>query len=89
MSAHTADSAYTRIEQLLPYEQELVAIRRHLHQHPELAFAEHGTSDFVAGKLQECAACHRFNQAGSCNPSANCSSRPGTAGCPGQDSAPS
>jgi hippurate hydrolase len=45
--------AYTRIDQLLPYEQELVAIRRHLHQHPELAFAEHGTSDFVAAKLQE------------------------------------
>ena len=46
-------AAYTRIDQLLPYEQELVAIRRHLHQHPELAFAEHGTSDFIAGKLQE------------------------------------
>jgi hypothetical protein len=39
--------ARTRIDQLLPYEQELVAIRRHLHQHPELAFAEYGTSDFV------------------------------------------
>jgi hippurate hydrolase len=46
-------AAYARIDQFLPYEQELVAIRRHLHQNPELAFAEHGTADFVAGKLQE------------------------------------
>lgn len=46
-------AAYARIDQLLPYEQELVAIRRHLHQNPELAFAEHGTADFVAGRLQE------------------------------------
>lgn len=45
--------AYTRIDQLLPYEQELVAVRRHLHQHPELAFGEHATSDFIAGKLTE------------------------------------
>jgi hippurate hydrolase len=53
MTTASTRPAYTRIEQLLPYEQELVAIRRHLHQHPELAFAEHATSDFVAGKLQE------------------------------------
>jgi hippurate hydrolase len=53
MTVSSASPAYTRIDQLLPYEQELVAIRRHLHQHPELAFAEHATSDFVAGKLQE------------------------------------
>jgi hippurate hydrolase len=53
MSAAATSPAYTRIDQLLPYEQELVAIRRHLHQHPELAFAEHATSDFVAGKLEE------------------------------------
>jgi len=44
---------YTRVAQFLPYEQELVAIRRHLHRNPELAFAEHGTSDFIAAKLQE------------------------------------
>jgi hippurate hydrolase len=53
MTANSANSTFTRIDQLLPYEQELVAIRRHLHQHPELAYAEQGTSDFVAGKLQE------------------------------------
>ncbi|ABM34225.1 M20 aminoacylase family protein [Paracidovorax citrulli] len=45
--------SYTRIDQLLPYEQELVAVRRHLHQNPELAFGEHATSDFIAGKLAE------------------------------------
>ena len=44
---------YPRIHEFLPYEQELVAIRRHLHRNPELAFAEHGTSDFVAARLQE------------------------------------
>lgn len=45
--------AYTRIDQLLPYEQELVAVRRHLHQNPELAFGEHATSDFIADRLAE------------------------------------
>lgn len=36
--------------ELLP---ELVAIRRHLHQHPELSYQEHGTSAFVQQKLSE------------------------------------
>lgn len=31
---------------------ELVAIRRHLHQHPELGLSEFATSDFIAGKLE-------------------------------------
>jgi hippurate hydrolase len=30
---------------------ELVAIRHHLHQHPELGLSEFGTSDFIAEKL--------------------------------------
>jgi hippurate hydrolase len=46
--------AYTRIEDLTPHADELTRIRKHLHQHPELAFAEHQTSSFVAQKLQEC-----------------------------------
>ena len=46
-------AAYARVDQLLPFAQELMAIRRHLHQHPELAFEEHGTSDFIANKLEE------------------------------------
>ena len=44
-------SSLTQIDAFLPYEQELVAIRRHLHQHPELAFAEHATADYVAQSL--------------------------------------
>jgi hippurate hydrolase len=31
---------------------DLVAIRRHLHQHPELGLSEFKTSDFIAGKLE-------------------------------------
>lgn len=52
-SAEARQAAYARIDQMLPYAQELVGIRRYLHQHPELAFEEHGTSDFIAGKLEE------------------------------------
>ena len=32
---------------------EVVAIRRHLHAHPELAFEEMATADFIASKLDE------------------------------------
>lgn len=49
----TREASFARIAQFLPYEQELVSIRRHLHQNPELAFAEQGTSDFIADKLAE------------------------------------
>ena len=52
-AAFERQGAYPRVHEFLPYEQELVAIRRHLHRNPELAFAEHGTSDFVAARLQE------------------------------------
>ena len=34
-------------------EDEFIAIRHDLHQHPELGFEEHYTSDFVAKKLTE------------------------------------
>lgn len=34
-------------------KNEVVAIRRHLHQHPELSFQEHNTSKFVCSKLDE------------------------------------
>lgn len=43
----------SRLDRFLPFAQELVAVRRHLHQHPELAFEEHATSDFVAALLTE------------------------------------
>jgi amidohydrolase len=39
-----------RAASLLP---DLIAIRRHLHMHPELSYHEHGTSAFVQQKLTE------------------------------------
>src|SRR6516225_11241302 len=41
------------IPQVLDYRDELIAIRRDIHAHPELGFAEQRTSDLVAGKLAE------------------------------------
>ena len=35
------------------YFQEVVSIRRHLHQYPELSFNEHKTSQFIQDKLKE------------------------------------
>lgn len=35
------------------YFNEILAIRRHLHAHPELSFEEHNTSAFIAQKLKE------------------------------------
>ena len=49
MSRH----AFTQVDDLAPLHGELAGLRHHLHQHPELAFAEHATSDLVAGKLIE------------------------------------
>lgn len=34
-------------------EAEMIALRRHLHAHPELSFEEFATSDLVAARLQE------------------------------------
>lgn len=33
---------------------EIIAIRRHLHSHPELSFVEFNTSDYIVSKLKEC-----------------------------------
>ena len=41
------------IAEVLDYRDELIAIRRDIHAHPELAFAEQRTSDLVAVKLSE------------------------------------
>jgi hippurate hydrolase len=43
----------TRVEDLAPQRDELAGWRQHIHRHPELAFAEHQTSDLVAGKLAQ------------------------------------
>ncbi|MBY4947531.1 amidohydrolase [Cupriavidus respiraculi] len=54
MTASEASSqSYTEVADLLPLQAELAAIRHHLHQHPELAFKEHGTAGYIAGKLRE------------------------------------
>ncbi|MGJ7517334.1 M20 aminoacylase family protein [Pseudomonas baetica] len=34
-------------------EEEMIALRRHIHAHPELSFEEFATADLVAGKLTE------------------------------------
>ncbi len=41
------------IPQVRDYQDELTAIRRDIHAHPELAFAEERTADLVAAKLAE------------------------------------
>jgi amidohydrolase len=35
------------------YKQEVIAVRRHLHSHPELSFKEYETAAFVGEKLKE------------------------------------
>ncbi|MFN8165445.1 MAG: M20 family metallopeptidase [Bacteroidia bacterium] len=35
------------------YKEDVIACRRHIHQHPELSFKEYGTQKFVEGKLKE------------------------------------
>ena len=37
---------------ILGRQQEFTSWRRELHRHPELAFEESWTSDYVAGKLE-------------------------------------
>ena len=34
------------------HEEELVAIRRHLHAHPEVSGEEHATTEFIAERLE-------------------------------------
>lgn len=40
------------VQELKDDEQELIAWRRHLHQHPELSFEETNTSAFIADQLR-------------------------------------
>jgi hippurate hydrolase len=48
-------------ENLLP---EIVEIRRHVHQHPELSYAEHETAAFISSKLDVMGIEHRSGIAG-------------------------
>lgn len=41
------------LEPILEFHQEIQAIRRDIHAHPELCFEEFGTADLVAKKLEE------------------------------------
>ena len=43
-----------RIQRLAEeYLQDVIAIRRHLHQNPELSFEEFKTSEFIASELDK------------------------------------
>ncbi len=48
-------------EILLP---EIVEIRRHIHQHPELSYAEYETAAFISSKLDAMGIEHRTGIAG-------------------------
>jgi hippurate hydrolase len=41
------------INRIAEYQDEMTAWRRHIHKHPETAFEEHQTSDYVALRLHE------------------------------------
>ena len=43
----------TAVDVIRAYHEELTAIRRDIHAHPEIGFEEHRTSDLVAAKLAE------------------------------------
>jgi hippurate hydrolase len=40
-------------EEIATFLPEMIEVRHHLHQHPELAYEEHATSDLVAARLAE------------------------------------
>ncbi|AML58637.1 M20 aminoacylase family protein [Serratia rubidaea] len=44
---------YTELADVAPLEEELTALRRHLHQHPELSNVEQQTAALVADKLRQ------------------------------------
>ncbi len=51
--AHHATAADPVLPGIRAIEQEMVALRRHIHAHPELAFEEFATGDLVAARLAE------------------------------------
>lgn len=46
-------SQHTMLADLDPFKKDLVALRHHLHQHPELAFEENATAQLVADRLRD------------------------------------
>jgi hippurate hydrolase len=48
----TRNNDFARLSDLEPMKAELIAIRRHLHAHPELSFEEKETAALVAAKLE-------------------------------------
>lgn len=46
------------------YHNDVVAIRRHIHQHPELSFEEHETGRYIASQLKAWGIEHRHGAAG-------------------------
>src|SRR5689334_5003463 len=51
--ARTPLMTQTALERAHLYQDELVAIRRDIHAHPELGLEEYRTADLVARKLEE------------------------------------
>ena len=49
----TASNAHAVLPGIRAIEEEMVALRRHIHAHPELAFEEFATSDLVAQRLAD------------------------------------
>ena len=47
-----SDKQYCQLSDLEDSKDQLVEMRHHIHQHPELSYEEFETSDYVAGKLQ-------------------------------------
>ena len=49
----THDTAQTTHELGERYADDIIALRRHFHQHPELSAQEHATSDYICAHLDK------------------------------------
>ena len=49
----TADTAQVTRKLGERYADDIIALRRHFHQHPELSAQEHATSDYICAYLDE------------------------------------
>lgn len=52
-STVTSSTPHPVFQAAAPLQQELLALRRHLHQHPELSWKEYETSRLIIGKLED------------------------------------